>query len=53
MKYIPYPNPDPNAPPTTPRAMGMGSSMLEPHGQVVRFTIAQEAKPGGPAWEGD
>jgi hypothetical protein len=31
----------------------MGSSMLEPHGQVVRYTIAQPAVPGGPAWEGD
>jgi phosphatidylserine/phosphatidylglycerophosphate/cardiolipin synthase-like enzyme len=53
VKYIPYPNPDPNEPPTTPRAMGMGSSMIEPHAQVVRFTIAPGPKPGGPAWEGD
>jgi phosphatidylserine/phosphatidylglycerophosphate/cardiolipin synthase-like enzyme len=53
VKYIPYPNPDPTDPPTTPRAMGMGASMLEPQGQVVRFTIAQPARPGGPAWEND
>jgi phosphatidylserine/phosphatidylglycerophosphate/cardiolipin synthase-like enzyme len=53
VKYIPYPNADPTDPTTTTRAMGMGSSMVEPRAQVVRFTIAQEAKPGGPAWEGD
>ena len=55
VKYIPYPDPDPTDPtdpPESPRAMGLGSSMVEPH-QVVRFTIAQEAKPGGPAWEDD
>jgi phosphatidylserine/phosphatidylglycerophosphate/cardiolipin synthase-like enzyme len=54
VKYIPYPNPDPNAPPTTgARAMGRGGSMIEPQRQVVRYTIAQTAKPGGPAWEND
>ena len=54
VKYIPYPNPDPNEPPTTgARAMGRGSSMIEPQRHVVRYTIAQTAKPGGPAWEND
>jgi phosphatidylserine/phosphatidylglycerophosphate/cardiolipin synthase-like enzyme len=54
VKYIPYPNPDPNAPPTTgARAMGRGGSMIEPQRHVVRYTIAQTAKPGGPAWEND
>ncbi len=58
VKYIPYPNPDPTDPPpttTTAHRMGLGSAgaILEPHGQVQRFTIAQPAKPGGPAWESD
>lgn len=55
VKYIPYPNVGPADPPTTTavRAMGLGSSMLEPHSKVTRFTIAQPAKPGGPAWEND
>jgi len=54
VKYIPYPNPDPNEPPTTgARAMGLGGSMIEPQQHVVRYTIAQTAKPGGPAWEND
>jgi phosphatidylserine/phosphatidylglycerophosphate/cardiolipin synthase-like enzyme len=54
VKYIPYPNPDPNAPTAEGlRRMGMGSAAFEPHSQAVRFTIAQTAKRGGPAWEGD
>jgi phosphatidylserine/phosphatidylglycerophosphate/cardiolipin synthase-like enzyme len=53
VKYIPYPNPAPTEPTTTTRAMGVRSSMVEPQGQVLRFTIAQPAAPGGPAWEGD
>jgi phosphatidylserine/phosphatidylglycerophosphate/cardiolipin synthase-like enzyme len=53
VKYIPYPTPDPTEPPTAARAMGMGSAMLEPRAQAVRFTIAQHARPGGPAWESD
>jgi phosphatidylserine/phosphatidylglycerophosphate/cardiolipin synthase-like enzyme len=54
VKYIPYPNQNQDPTTTTAvRAMGLGSVMLEPHGQVQRFTIAQTAKPGGPAWEDD
>jgi phosphatidylserine/phosphatidylglycerophosphate/cardiolipin synthase-like enzyme len=58
VKYIPYPNADPTDPPATTTSvhrMGLGSAgaILEPHGQVLRFTIAQPAKPGGPAWESD
>jgi phosphatidylserine/phosphatidylglycerophosphate/cardiolipin synthase-like enzyme len=61
VKYIPYPNAvtvdpidptDPTVPPDG-RAMGRSSTMREPHGQVQQFTIAQTAKPGGPAWEDD
>ena len=57
VKYIPYPNAAPTDPtdPTDPttRAMGHGDSLIESPGHVVRFTIAQAARPGGPAWEND
>jgi phosphatidylserine/phosphatidylglycerophosphate/cardiolipin synthase-like enzyme len=57
VKYIPYPNALPTDPtdPTDPttRAMRHDGSLVESHGQVVRFTIAQGARPGGPAWESD
>lgn len=52
VKYVPYPDQDPVETDKL-RAMGHGSSMLETHSQVRRFTIAQQARPGGPAWEND
>lgn len=51
VKYIPYPTVGPSS--TTLRRMTFGRSVLEPQGTVRRFTIAQNAEPGGPAWEGD
>jgi phosphatidylserine/phosphatidylglycerophosphate/cardiolipin synthase-like enzyme len=49
VKYIPYPLSDPTT--TTVRRLTFGRSVLEPQGTVQRFTIAQPAQPGGPAWE--
>jgi phosphatidylserine/phosphatidylglycerophosphate/cardiolipin synthase-like enzyme len=50
VKYIPYPN---ALPPEATTDRGMGRVLLERQGQKQRFTIAQTAQPGGPAWEND
>jgi phosphatidylserine/phosphatidylglycerophosphate/cardiolipin synthase-like enzyme len=50
VKYIPYRTPHST---TTVRRTTFGRSVLEPQGTVQRFTIAQTAEPGWPAWEGD
>ena len=54
VKYIPYPDPDPTSPTSGGvRRLTLGRALLEPFTQVQRLTIAQTAKPGGPAWESD
>jgi phosphatidylserine/phosphatidylglycerophosphate/cardiolipin synthase-like enzyme len=52
VKYIPYPDPEPTTS-TGIRPFTLGRALLEPGAQVQHFTIAQTAKPGGPAWEND
>jgi hypothetical protein len=52
VKYIPYPDPEPTTS-TGIRPFTLGRALLEPDAQVQHFTIAQTAKPGGPAWESD